>query len=64
MVNIKTSPHNSPITMSSGYLLNDANNDSDNQAYTFDHIDEFNIKTKADKMDMTYDFYIKLNMCA
>ena len=60
MVNIETSPHNSRITMSSGYLLNDAMN---NQGYTFDHIDEFNNMTIADKLDMTYDFYIKHNMC-
>ena len=64
MVNIETSPYNSRITMFSGYLLNDAINDINNQGHTFDRIDEFNIITIADKMDMTYDFYIKHIMCA
>ena len=50
--------------MSSGYLLNGAINDINNQGYFFDRIDEFNIITIADKMDLTYDFYIKHNMCA
>ena len=61
VVNIETSPHNSRVTMSSGYLLNDA---ISNQGYTFDRIDEFKIIAIVDKMDMTYDFYIKHNMCA
>ena len=42
-----------------GCLLNDAINNTDNQGYTFDRIDEFNIITIADKMHMTHDFYIK-----
>ena len=64
VMNIETSPHTSRITLSSGYLLNDAITDIDNQGYTFDRINEFNILTIADKMDMTYDFYFKHNMFA
>ena len=63
-MNNKTTPHNSCITMSSGYLLNGAINDINNQGYFSDRIDEFIIITIADQMDMTYDFYIKHNMCA
>ena len=63
-VNIETTPHSSRIIMSSEYLLNDAINDINNQGYTFDHKDEFNIIMIADKMDITYDFYIKHNMSA
>ena len=48
VVNIETIPHNSRITMRSGYLLNDAINDINNQGYTFDRIEEFNIITIAD----------------
>ena len=50
--------------MSLGYILNDAINDINNQGYTFDRIDEFRFITIADRKDMTYDFYIKHNMCA
>ena len=64
MLNIETSPHNSRITTSSGYLLNDTIKDIEIQGYTFDRIDEFNFITTADKMDMTYYFYIKHNICA
>ena len=60
---IETSPQNNRITISSAYLLNDANNDINNQGYTFDRIDEFNIITIADKMDMLYHFYFKHNIC-
>ena len=64
MVNIETSLHNSRIMRSSGYLLNDAINDINNQGYTFDRIDELDIITIADKMNMACAFYIKHNMCA
>ena len=30
----------------------------------FDHIAEMNFLAIADKLDMSYDFYIKHNMCA
>ena len=63
-MNIETSPHNSRILISSGYLLNDANNDINNQEYNFDRIDEFNIIMIADKMDMTYEYYFRHNMNA
>ena len=64
VVNIETSLHTSRITLSLRYLLNDAINVINNQGYTFNRIDECNIITIADKMVMTYDFYIKHNMCA
>ena len=38
--------------------------DFKNKGYIFNHIGEMHIKTKANKMDMSYDFYIKHNMCA
>ena len=63
-MNIETSPNNSRLTMFSGYLLNDAANDNNNQGHTFHRIDEFSIITIADKMNKTYDFYIKHNTCA
>ena len=34
------------------------------EGYNFNHIAEMNIITIAKKLDMTYDFYIKHNMCA
>ena len=34
------------------------------KGYTFNHIAEMHILTKTNKMDMSYDFYIKHNMCA
>ena len=34
------------------------------KGYRFNHIAEINIITIADKMDMSYDFYIKHNMHA
>ena len=34
------------------------------EEYDFTHIAEMNIITLAHKRDMTYDFYIKHNMCA
>ena len=64
VVNIETNSPNNRIIFSWGCLLDDAINDINNQGYTFDRIDELNIITIADKMDMTYDFYIKHNMCA
>ena len=58
VANIKTSPHNIRITMSSGYLLKEAFNDINNQGctFTFDRIDELNIIAIADKIDLTNDF--------
>ena len=35
-----------------------------NKRYTFNHIAEMHIITIANKMDMSYDFYIKHTMCA
>ena len=32
--------------------------------YIFSHIVEVNIITKANKLDMSYDFYFKHNICA
>ena len=58
VVNIETSPHKSRITLSLGYLLNDVINAISNRGYIFDRIDEFNIITIADKMDMTHKYYI------
>ena len=37
---------------------------SKNKAYTFNHKTEMHIITIANKMDMSYDFYIKHNMHA
>ena len=64
VVNIETNPRTRCVILSSGYLLDEAINDVNIQGYTFDHIDEFNIVTIADKMDMTYVFFIKHNMSA
>ena len=33
------------------------------KGYNFNHIAEMHIITKANKMDMSYDFYIKHNVC-
>ena len=38
--------------------------DSKDKGYTFNHIAEKHIITIAKTMDMSYDFYIKHNMCA
>ena len=38
--------------------------DSKNKGSTFNHIAEMHIITVANKLDMSYDFYIKHNMCA
>ena len=38
--------------------------DFKNKGYTFNLIAEMHIITKANKMDMSYDFYIKHIMCA
>ena len=35
-----------------------------NKRYIFNHIAEMHVITIANKMDMSYDFYIKHNMCA
>ena len=50
--------------MSTGYPLNDAINDINNQRYTFNGIDEFNIITTFDEMDMTYEYCIRRNIHA
>ena len=36
--------------------------DFENKGYDFNHIEEMNILTISNKMDMSYDFYIKQNM--
>ena len=36
--------------------------DFKDKGYNFKHIEDMNIKTKSNKKDMTYDFYIKHNM--
>ena len=38
--------------------------DFKDKGYTFNHIAEMHNRTIANKVDMTYDFYIKHNMCA
>ena len=38
--------------------------DFKNKEYNFNHIEEMNIITISNKMDMSYDFYIKHNMHA
>ena len=38
--------------------------DYKDKGYTFDRIDEINIITIADKMDMSYDFFFKHKMHA
>ena len=38
--------------------------DFKDKGYTINHIAGMHIITKANKMDMSYDFYIKHNMCA
>ena len=38
--------------------------DFENQGYIFSHIAEMHNITIAIKIDISYDFYIKLNMCA
>ena len=35
-----------------------------NKGYNFNHIAEMNVIKFANKLDMSYDFYIKHNMCA
>ena len=38
------------------------NDDFNNEGYNFNHIEEMNFITIANKLDMSYDFYIKHNM--
>ena len=38
--------------------------DFKDKGYTFSHIAEMHIIKIANEMDMSYDFYIKHNMCA
>ena len=44
--------------------LRDGINNSKEEGYYFDHIAETNIISLAQKRDMTYNFYLKLNMSA
>ena len=39
-------------------------NDFKNKRYNFNHNEEMNNITIANKLDMSYDFYIKHNMCS
>ena len=66
----ENSPH-----VKSGFFINkiliswkkfskDVINDYNNKKYTFNRIDELNIITIADKMDMSNDFYFEHNMLA
>ena len=45
-------------------FLENVVDDFKNKVYTFNHIAEMHLITIAIKMDMSYDFYIKHNMCA
>ena len=38
--------------------------DFKNNGYKFNHIEEMDIITIVNKMDVSYDFYFKHNMCA
>ena len=55
---------NNTIVFSWQKVLEEVVDDYKDKGYTFDRIDELNIITIADKMDMSYDFYIKHNMHA
>ena len=61
---IKSTLFNSKIMFSWKSSLEDVINEYINKGYTLNRIDELNIITIADKMDMSYDFYIKHNMHA
>ena len=39
-------------------------NDFKSKGYNFNHITEINIIAKTNKLDMSYDFYIRRNMHA
>ena len=60
----KTGIFDDKVLISWKNLLEDVINDFKNQGYSFDHIAEMNIITFANKLDMSYDFYIKHNMHA
>ena len=45
-------------------FLENVTNDFENKAYNFNHVAEMNNITIAKKVDMSYGFYIKLDMCA
>ena len=45
-------------------FLEKANNDLKNKGYTFNHIAEMNIIAIANKLDMSYDFFIRHNIPA
>ena len=55
---------NNNIVFSWQNVLEEVIDDYKDKGYTFDQIDELNIITIADKMDMSYDFDIKHNMHA
>ena len=55
---------NSKIMFCLKSVLKDVINEYNNKGYTFNRKVELNVITKAHKRDMTYDFYIKHNMCA
>ena len=61
-VTSKLSDNKTMISWSS--FLEKVFDDFRNQAYTFNHLAEMNIITIANKMDMSYDFYIGYNMYA
>ena len=45
-------------------FLTEMIDDFEDKGYNFNHIAEMHIITIANKLDMSYDFYIKQNMCA
>ena len=47
-----------------GKILENVIGDFKDKGYNFNHIAETNIKTIANKMDMSYNFYFKHNMQA
>ena len=51
-------------TISWSKFLEKVIGDFKDKGYTFNHIAEMHIITIAKKLDKTYDFYIKHNMCA
>ena len=45
-------------------LLEKAIDDFKNKGYNINHFEEMDSRTIDNKIDMSYDFYIKHNMCA
>ena len=58
----KTSDNEKMISCSN--LLENVIDDFQDEGYNFNHTAEMDIKSIANKMDMSYDFYIKHNMHA